>query len=518
VTARGPVVLVVLDGFGLGHGGPGDATALAHAPFFARLRATAPSASIETSGAAVGLPDGQMGNSEVGHMTLGAGRIIDMDIVRIAKAIDAGELAALPAIQAVLAQAERAGGKLHLMGLVSDGGVHSSLEHVYGILRLLAERGIQPILHAFTDGRDTAPRCALDYIAPLEARCRALGGCIATVIGRYWAMDRDQRWERVARAYQAIVSRQGRECASAVEAVARAWAADEGDEFIAPSLVEGGPALLDGDAVLFFNFRADRARELTNALTRVRPEKLGEEVLALPRVRPGAFATLTEYDETFGLPAIFGPVDVSESFGELVAASGARQLRIAETEKYAHVTYFFNGGREIPFANEDRLMIPSPRDVATYDLKPEMSARAVTTALLDALGRHDYAFVLVNYANPDMVGHTGLVPASVRAVEVVDECLSRLCAAVLARGGSLLVTADHGNVEQLIDPTSGGPHTAHTTNPVPLWWVTRDPSARGLRDGGLADLAPSLCELLGLPVPRQMTGKSLLIRAPAAPI
>jgi len=506
--------LVVLDGFGIGHGGPGDATALARAPFFAKLRAEAPSAQIETSGAAVGLPDGQMGNSEVGHTTLGAGRIIDMDIVRIAKAINAGELGANPVIQALLDAAARAGGKLHLMGLVSDGGVHSSLEHVFGILRLLEGRGIRPIVHAFTDGRDTAPRCAVDFIAPLEARCKALGGCIATVIGRYWAMDRDKRWERVARAYQAIVSRQGRSAPTAVAAVEQGWAANEGDEFIAPTVIDGGPALADGDAVLFFNFRADRARELTNALTRVKPDKLGAEIEALPRVRPGCFTTLTEYDETFALPVVFGPVDVRNTFGELVAATGGRQLRIAETEKYAHVTYFFNGGREEPFAHEDRVLIPSPRDVPTYDLKPEMSAVAVTDALLEALAKHDYAFVLVNYANPDMVGHTGVVPAGVRAVETVDACLARLCEAVLARGGALLITADHGNIEELIDEKTGQPHTAHTTNPVPIYWVTRDPRARGLRDGGLSDLAPSLCELLGLPVPREMTGRSLLVHRP----
>jgi 2,3-bisphosphoglycerate-independent phosphoglycerate mutase len=514
LSGRGPVVLVVLDGFGIGEGGPGDATALARAPFFAKLRAEAPSAKIETSGAAVGLPDGQMGNSEVGHTTLGAGRISDMDIVRIAKAIGAGELAGNPALQGLLAAASRAGGKLHLFGLVSDGGVHSSLDHVFGILRLLEGRGIQPIVHAFTDGRDTAPRCALDYVAPLEARCQALGGCIATLTGRYWAMDRDKRWDRVARAYSAIVSREGRRAPSAVAAVEQGYAANEGDEFIAPTVIDGGPAFGDGDAALFFNFRADRARELTNALTRVQPAKLGAEIEALPRVRPGAFATLTEYDETFGLPALFGPVDVTSSFGELVAATGARQLRIAETEKYAHVTYFFNGGREVPFAHEDRILIPSPRDVPTYDLKPEMSAVAVTDALIEALGQHDYAFVLVNYANPDMVGHTGIIPAGIRAVETVDACLERLCAAVLARGGSLLITADHGNIEELIDPETGQPHTAHTTNPVPIYWVTRDPRARGLRDGGLSDLAPSLCELLGLPVPREMTGRSLLVTRP----
>jgi 2,3-bisphosphoglycerate-independent phosphoglycerate mutase len=510
LSARGPIVLVVLDGFGLGDGGPGDATALARAPFLRKLRTSYPHSQIETSGPAVGLPVGQMGNSEVGHTTLGAGRIIDMDMVRIAKAIDAGELASNSAMQELLAAAARAGGVLHLMGLVSDGGVHSSLDHVYGILKLLAGRGIRPMLHAFTDGRDTAPRVARTFIEPLEARCRALGGAIATVSGRYFAMDRDQRWERVARAYRALVLGEGLEAPSAVAAVEQALARGEGDEFIQPTVVAGTPRLREGDAALFFNFRADRARELTNALTRVRPEKLGAEVTALAPVRPGAFATLTEYDETFGLPVLFGPVDVSASFGELVAASGARQLRIAETEKYAHVTYFFNGGREQPFAGEDRVLIPSPRDVATYDLKPEMSAVAVTDALLTALGKHEYAFVLVNYANPDMVGHTGVIPAGVRAVEVVDECLARLCKEVLARGGQLLITADHGNIEQLIDPATGGPHTAHTTNPVPLYWVSRDSRGKRLRDGGLSDLAPSLCELLGLRTPRQMTGKSLL--------
>ena len=511
MRARGPVVLVVLDGYGIGDGGPGDATALARAPFFAELQARYPHARIETSGAAVGLPDGQMGNSEVGHTTLGAGRVIDMDIVRIKKSIDAGELGSNPALSELLAAAKRAGGVLHLLGLVSDGGVHSSLEHVYGILRLLDERGIQPIVHAFTDGRDTAPRVAASFVGPLDARCRALGGGIATVSGRYFAMDRDKRWDRVARAYRALVQREGFQAPNALAAVEAALGRNEGDEFIQPTVVAGQPGLSDGAAVLFFNFRADRARELTNALTRVRPDQLGAEVATLPRVRLGGFATLTEYDETFGLPALFGPVDVRASFGELVSEAGARQLRIAETEKYAHVTYFFNGGREEPFAHEDRVLVPSPRDVPTYDLKPEMSAVAVTDALLAELGKRDYAFVLVNYANPDMVGHTGVISAGVRAVETVDACLARLCRDVLSRGGELLITADHGNIEQLVDPATGGPHTAHTTNPVPIWWVTPRPAGKRLLDGGLADLAPSLCQLLGLPVPPQMTGRSLLV-------
>ncbi len=513
MKVKGPIVLVVLDGYGIGEGGPGDATALARAPFFVELQARYPRAQIATSGAAVGLPDGQMGNSEVGHTTLGAGRVIDMDIVRIKKAIDAGELATNPALQELLAAAKRAGGVLHLMGLVSDGGVHSSLEHLYGLLRLCDQRGIKPIVHAFTDGRDTQPRCANRFIEPLEARVRAQGGAIATVIGRYFAMDRDQRWDRVARAYKALVSREGLEAPSAVEAVTRALARDEGDEFIQPTVVAGAPGIGDGDAVLFFNFRADRARELTNALTRVRADKLGAEVAALPRVRLGGFATLTEYDELFDLPVLFGPVGVTHSLGELVAGTGAHQLRIAETEKYAHVTYFFNGGREEAFDGEDRILIPSPREVPTYDLKPEMSAVAVTDALLVAMAANDYGFILVNYANPDMVGHTGVIPAGVKAVEVVDACLARVCREVLARGGELLITADHGNIELMIDPETGGPHTAHTTGPVPLWWVTPRPEGKRLLDGGLSDLAPSLCQLLALPVPREMTGHSLLVGA-----
>jgi 2,3-bisphosphoglycerate-independent phosphoglycerate mutase len=505
-----PVVLVVLDGFGIGPGGEHDATFLAETPFFDRVRDLYPSAELETSGPSVGLPPGQMGNSEVGHMTLGAGRVIDQDISRIGRALAAGALDESPEFARLLATAERAGRRLHLFGLISDGGVHSSLEHLNAILGALAVRGIAPVLHAFTDGRDTPPRSALGWVGPLEESLRAAGGCIATLSGRYWAMDRDGRWERVARAYRAIVAREGNEVTSAVEAIEKGYGRDEGDEFIAPSVVAGGPALADGDAALFFNFRADRVRELANALTRVRPDKLGAQIMELPRVEPGLLATLTEYDEEFGLPILFGPMDVEQSFGELVSGAGLRQLRIAETEKYAHVTYFFNGGREQPFAGEERLLIPSPKDVPTYDFKPEMSAVRVTDELIEALEREAYDFVLVNYANPDMVGHTGVIPACVSAVETVDACLDRLCAAVLARGGELLITADHGNIEQLVDPKTGAPHTAHTTNPVPLYWIVDDPDGRSLAFGSLADVAPSLCELLELRPSVQMSGRSLL--------
>ncbi len=505
-----PVCLVILDGFGIGAGGEGDSTALAQTPFFDRAARLYPHAALETSGPAVGLPAGQMGNSEVGHMTLGSGRIMGQDIVRIQRAADAGEFAHNPVLTDLLAAGSAAGGQIHLLGLISDGGVHSSLGHLDGILALLEGRGIRPILHAFTDGRDTPPQSALTWLAPLEDRLAALGGCVATVAGRYWAMDRDQRWDRVARAYRALVQRQGNEVASAVEAIEKAYGRDQGDEFIEPSVVTGAPALDDGAAVLFFNFRADRARQLTNALTRVRPEALGREVSELPAPTLAAFATLTVYDEKFELPAAFGPLEVPRVLGELVSKAGLQQLRIAETEKYAHVTYFFNGGREEPFRGEDRILVPSPADVPTYDRKPEMSAIEVTDRLLEAIQRTDYAFILANYANPDMVGHTGIIPAAVRAVEVVDACLDRLCSAVLARGGELLVTSDHGNVEQLIDPDTGAPHTAHTTNPVPVYWVRRGAQACSVLDGGLSDLAPSLCELLELEPPAEMTGRSLL--------
>jgi 2,3-bisphosphoglycerate-independent phosphoglycerate mutase len=500
----------VLDGFGEAPAGPGNAVTLAETPFFDRAYRIYPHSLLATSGAAVGLPDGQMGNSEVGHMTIGAGRIIDQDIVRIQKALDAGELARSAAFGALVEQARQAGGRLHLLGLVSNGGVHSSLDHLDRILERLAGCGVAPVLHAITDGRDTPPRSALRWIAPLEERLRGAGGSIATVSGRYYAMDRDNRWERVAQAYEAIVLRRGVEVASAVEAVEKAYARGEGDEFVTPSLVAGGRAFAGGEVGLFFNFRADRARELTNALTRTCPDKLGRAAAALPEAAPRAFATWTVYDDDFRVPAVFGPLEIRRGLGELVAARGLAQLRIAETEKYAHVTYFFNGGREQPFDGEDRILVPSPRDVPTYDLKPEMSAVQVTDRLLEALDAKDYGFVLVNYANPDMVGHTGVIPAAVTAVTVVDACLDRLCAAVLAKGGTLLVTADHGNVEQMIDPETGGPHTAHTTFRVPLIWITSRDAPPALADGGLSDLAPTLCALLGLEPPADMTGRCLI--------
>ena len=506
-------MLIVLDGFGLGDGGPGDATAAAHAPFFARANRLWPHARLETSGEAVGLPPGQMGNSEVGHMTMGAGRIMYQDITRISKTFAERGPEGVPEIARALAAARAGHGRLHLFGLVSDGGVHSHQEHLIALLAACARAGVRPVLHAFLDGRDTPPRSGLGYLQQVVPHVAAAGGRVATVIGRYWAMDRDQRWDRVARAYHAIVCREGLAAPSAEAAVEAAYARDESDEFVQPTVIEGGEAFEDGDVGLFFNFRADRARELTNALTSAAPRKFEGKLERRKIVRPALFVCMTEYDADFGLPIAFPNETPTRILAEVLAAHGLPQLRMAETEKYAHVTFFFNVGREQPFPDEDRVLIPSPRDVATYDHKPEMSAPALTRALLEKLDERDYAFVLVNYANPDMVGHTGVLPAAVKAVETIDQCLDRVIEKLLALGGQALITADHGNCEQMIDPETGGPHTAHTTNPVPIWWVTNDARGRRLRDGGLADLAPTVLELLGLPVPPEMTGRSLIVSA-----
>jgi 2,3-bisphosphoglycerate-independent phosphoglycerate mutase len=504
-------MLIVLDGFGLGDGGPTDATAVAHTPFFARARREFPSARIETSGEAVGLPSGQMGNSEVGHMTMGAGRIIEQDMTRISHAIEAGGLETNRPIQEALASVEASGATLHLMGLVSDGGVHSHVRHLEALLELCGRRGLRPALHVFLDGRDTPPRSGLGYLRDLLRHVEACGGRVATVSGRYYAMDRDQRWERTARAYAAIVCREGLEADSAVAAVEASYARDEGDEFVQPTLIAGGAALADGDAVIFFNFRADRARQLTNAITDVRPGLFEGMLERHETVKVSSFVCFAEYDAEYGLPVAFPFELPHNSLGEVVARAGLSQLRIAETEKYAHVTFFFNGGLETPFPNEDRALIPSPRDVATYDHKPEMSAPAVTREVLKRIAEGDYAFILLNYANPDMVGHTGVLDAAAKAVEVIDRGLEAICDVVLASGGEAFVTADHGNCELMVDPQSGEPHTAHTTNPVPIFWVTKDAGGRTLRDGGLSDLAPTLLERLGLPAPAEMTGRSLIV-------
>ena len=508
-----PVALIVLDGFGIGAGGPADATAVAHTPFFDRARQTFPMSRLSTSGEAVGLPPGQMGNSEVGHMTMGAGRVIEQDITRIGAAIARGELDGNEAIEAALEGARASDSVLHLMGLVSDGGVHSHQDHLVALLEHCHRRGARVAVHVFLDGRDTPPRSGAGYLDGLLPHVHRAGAHVATVVGRYYAMDRDARWDRTAAAYRAIVCRDGRTAGSAAAAIERAYAEGERDEFVRPTVIEGGAPLRDGDAVVFFNFRADRARQLTNAITDAKPEVFAGALTRERRVRPSVFTCFTEYDAAFDLPVAFPTVPARRILGEIVAEAGLTQLRIAETEKYAHVTFFFNGGLETPFPNEDRVLIPSPRDVATYDHKPEMSAQQVTEELVRRIAEHDYAFVLLNYANPDMLGHTGILHAAVKAVETIDRGLERIVEAVLARDGALLITADHGNCELMVDPETGLAHTAHTTNPVPVVWVTRDAGGRSLRDGSLVDLAPTVLDLLGLPVPEEMTGETLIVEA-----
>jgi 2,3-bisphosphoglycerate-independent phosphoglycerate mutase len=504
-------MLVVLDGFGIGDGGPADATACAHAPFFAHARRDLPMAQIETSGEAVGLPPGQMGNSEVGHMTLGSGRVVEMDMTRISKLLTGGGAAQNPVLQQTFATLAASGGRLHLMGLVSDGGVHSHQTHLEALLAHCRERGVRPVVHAFLDGRDTPPRSGLGFVRGLLPHVEAAGGRIATVSGRYFAMDRDQRWERVQRAYDAIVLGEGIPADDPVSALEDAYRCNQGDEFVEPRVVAGGAPLADGDAVIFFNFRADRARQLTAALASVCEQRFAQELVRRRVPKLASFVCFSEYDAAFGLPVAFPSEMPTRILGELIAERGLAQLRVAETEKYAHVTFFFNCGLERPFPGEERVLVPSPRDVPTYDHKPEMSAYLVTEKLLQAIAREDWAFILVNYANPDMVGHTGVLPAAVKAVETIDACLARAVDAVLARDGDVLITADHGNCELMVDPITGEPHTAHTTNPVPIWWATRQGGGRRLRDGGLSDVAPTLLDLLGLPVPPEMTGRSLII-------
>jgi len=504
-------MLVVLDGFGIGDGGPADATACAHAPFFAHARRDLPMARIETSGEAVGLPPGQMGNSEVGHMTLGSGRIVEMDMTRISKLLAGGNAAGNPVLQDAFAALAASGGQLHLMGLVSDGGVHSHQSHLEALLAHCRERSVRPVVHAFLDGRDTPPRSALGFVRALLPHVEAAGGRIATVSGRYFAMDRDQRWERVQRAYDAIVLGEGMPADDALSAIEDAYRLGQGDEFVEPCVVAGGAPLADGDVVIFFNFRADRARQLTAALADVCEQRFAKQLVRRRVPKLASFVCFSEYDAAFGLPVAFPSERPKRILGELLAELGLAQLRVAETEKYAHVTFFFNCGLEPPFPGEERVLVPSPRNVPTYDLAPEMSAYTVTEKLLHAIARADWSFILVNYANPDMVGHTGVLPAAVKAVEVVDACLARAVDAVLEQDGDVLITADHGNCELMVDPQTGEPHTAHTTNPVPIWWATRHAGGRRLRDGGLSDVAPTVLHLLGLPVPPEMTGRSLII-------
>jgi 2,3-bisphosphoglycerate-independent phosphoglycerate mutase len=511
-----PVLLVVLDGWGIRQEREANAIAIAGTPNMDALAREFPSTALETSGLSVGLPEGQMGNSEVGHTNLGAGRIVYQDLVRINRAVEDGSFLANDALLMAVRRARDAGGALHLLGLVSDGGVHSHLEHLAACLELARREGLAKVfVHAFMDGRDTPPRSGLGYMAELEKRLRERRhGKIATVCGRYWAMDRDKRWDRVALAWEALVHGEGHEATSGVAAMEASYARGDGDEFVKPTVIVNGDGkpvgpVRDGDAILFFNFRADRAREITRAFTDPGFEEFDRK--ATPRL--SAYVCMTEYDKTFALPVAFAPQDLTEIFPEIVARAGLAQLRCAETEKYAHVTFFFNGGRETVYPNEDRILVPSPRDVKTYDLKPEMSAREVTDRLVEAIGTGRYGFVLVNFANPDMVGHTGFLDAAVKAVKVVDESVGRLWKAARAQGMAMLVTADHGNCEMMTDPVTGEPHTAHTLNPVPF--ILADPDFKGARlraKGVLADVSPTLLQVMGLPQPKEMKGLGLLTR------
>jgi 2,3-bisphosphoglycerate-independent phosphoglycerate mutase len=503
-----PVVLCVLDGFGLSDDSDRNAVLAARMPTWDRLTAGFPTCRLEAAGGAVGLPPGQMGNSEVGHLNLGAGFPVLQDLPRITRAIADGSFFNNPVLIAAAQRAVERGTRLHLLALVGPGGVHAVDEHVLAMVDLAARAGLpatRVLLHAFTDGRDTPPRSAAELLPALERRI-AGRATIATVSGRFYGMDRDGRWERVALAWEAIVHGRGGTAATASEAVGRAYARGESDEFIQPTVLGRYQGMGDGDSVVHLNFRADRARQLTRALAL-------DSFDSFDRGRRPAdlqVATLTEYQAADELPvAVAFPPLAIDSLAAYLSRLGMRQLHVAETEKYAHVTYFFNGGVEEAFPGEERVLVPSRRDVPTYDLAPEMSAGPITDQVVAGIGANRYDFILVNYANPDMVAHTGVWDAAIRAAEVVDGCLARLVEATLGAGGALLVTADHGNIEEMRDP-AGAPQTKHTTAPVPFVLVAVAWQRARLRDGTLADVAPTICTLLGLAVPESMTGRSLI--------
>jgi 2,3-bisphosphoglycerate-independent phosphoglycerate mutase len=507
-TRPHPLVLVILDGFGEREERADNAIRLAATPAYSALLARYPHGLIGTSGPDVGLPEGQMGNSEVGHLNFGAGRIAMMDISRIDNAVHDGTLLENAIIGDVVRKAKDAGGRLHLFGLVSDGGVHSSLTHLTALIEMARKASVPVVVHAFLDGRDVQPGTAPKYVAEVERKLGGGAGVIGTVGGRYWGMDRDNRWERVEKAYRAIVEAQGARVASAQEGIEKSYGAGKTDEFVEPFVVGAYDGVKPGDTALHFNFRPDRARELTRALAL---EKFDSFSRGAPAPFAGRYACMTTYDSTLGLPIAFPKETYANVFPEVIARAGLKQFRCAETEKYAHVTYFFNGGREEAFEGEDRKMLPSPKDVPTYDKKPEMSAAGVAQAVVDAIHSDKYDFILVNFANPDMVGHTGILDAAIHAVEAVDVGVGQIVEAARARGGAVFITADHGNCELMKDPASGQPHTAHTLNPVPIVYVNDADTNAKLRGGGrICDVAPTMLELLGLPQPAEMTGRSLL--------
>lgn len=512
--SKKPVVLMVLDGYGLNEKAEGNAIAMAKTPVMDRLMAECPFVKGNASGLAVGLPDGQMGNSEVGHMNIGAGRIIYQDLTRITKAIEDGDFFENKALLEAMDNCRKHDSDLHLWGLLSDGGVHSHNTHLYGLLEMAKRQGLTKVfVHAFLDGRDTPPASGKDFVQALEDKMAEIGvGKVASLSGRYYAMDRDNNWDRVEKAYDSLTKGEGVKATSAVQAMADSYAEDVTDEFVLPTVItdeSGKPLSLvkENDSVIFFNFRPDRAREITRAFC-------DDAFTGFERTRiPLTYVCFKDYDETIPNKIIaFEKETIVNTFGEYLAKCGKKQLRLAETEKYAHVTFFFNGGVEEPNVDEARLLVNSPKDVATYDLKPEMSAPEVGMDLVEAIKSDKYDVIVINFANPDMVGHTGVISAAVAAVERVDSLVGDAVAAVREVDGALFICADHGNAEKMIDYETGEPHTAHTTNPVPFILVNADPSMK-LREGGcLADIAPTLLEIMELEQPKEMTGKSLIVR------
>ena len=503
-------MLMILDGYGINEKTEGNAVKLANTPHLDEILSQNPNTIIHTSGKDVGLPDGQMGNSEVGHTNIGAGRIVYQDLAKITKSIEDGDFFSVPEFTKAVEKCKEHNSKLHLIGLVSDGGVHSHNRHLYGLLEMAKRKGFEDVfVHCFMDGRDTPPASGENYIIDLEEKMKEKGiGKIATISGRFYSMDRDKRWQRVELAYNAMVKGEGEKAKSAVSAVEESYQREEFDEFIKPTVIVGANGepvakIEENDSVIFFNFRPDRAREITRAI--VDPAFDGFE----RKYFKTYFVCMTPYDETMpNVEVAFKKEEIKNTFGEYISKLGKTQLRIAETEKYAHVTFFFNGGNEKQYEGEDRILVPSPK-VETYDMKPEMSAGEVTDKVVEAINSRKYDAIILNYANPDMVGHTGSLEAAEKALEFLDGCVERVVEAIKKNNGTLLITADHGNSEQMIDYKTGEPHTAHTTNPVPLVMVGR--VNRKLKEGRLADLAPTMLDIMGLEKPAEMTGESLLI-------
>ncbi|HTA45789.1 MAG TPA: 2,3-bisphosphoglycerate-independent phosphoglycerate mutase [Bryobacteraceae bacterium] len=498
-----PLILTILDGWGYSSGIEGNAIAAARKPTYDMLLREFPNTLVHTSGPYVGLPEGQMGNSEVGHLNMGAGRVVQMDVTRIDQMIASGELFDNPVLLAAIHHAREKGHRLHMMGLCSDGGVHSELTHLYALLEMAKREGVEHVfVHCFMDGRDTPPESGIDYVRQVQQKIREIGvGQIATVSGRYYAMDRDKRWERIDRAYHAMAVGDAEKASDPIEAIRRSYDKGVTDEFIEPVTIVDAHSqpvglIREDDACFFFNFRADRGREMTETLA-----KSGKNLLV---------ATMTEYDRAFTVPFVLRREPLDNILANVFAQLKWRNLRVAETEKYAHVTYFFNGGMEKPFDGEEREMVASPK-VATYDLKPEMSAEGITNVVVEAIGSKDFDVIVMNFANADMVGHSGKMEPTVRAVETVDACLGRIWQRLKEKNGRWIITADHGNAETMIDPITGGPHTYHTTNPVPFILV--DDSGDRLREGGaLQDIAPTILSVLGERQPKDMTGRDLRIR------